>query len=146
MALFGCREIINIGGGFVARWMQEPCCQIGIWIWNNVDTIIFQCGYILRIVGFYSIIFYFLNISKNLKKLTNFTITFRPQHREHFCCFKLDQICSVALTRLVKTSTKDWVGWLVKWNSSLQWSFSCFLCRFCSTGLLSLFAYPLLSL
>ena len=37
MALFGCRELINIGGRFVAiaRWMQEPCCQIGIWIWNK---------------------------------------------------------------------------------------------------------------
>ena len=38
MALFGCRELINIGEGFVAiaRWMQEPCCLIGIWIWNGV--------------------------------------------------------------------------------------------------------------
>ena len=44
MALFGWRELINIGGGFVAiaRGMQEPCCQIGIWIWNilNVQSIL----------------------------------------------------------------------------------------------------------
>ena len=22
----------------IARLMQEPCCQIGIWIWNNILT------------------------------------------------------------------------------------------------------------
>ena len=37
MALFGCRELINIGGVFVtiAKCLEEPCCQIGIWIWNR---------------------------------------------------------------------------------------------------------------
>ena len=39
MSLFGCSELINIGGGFVAiaRWIQEPCYQIGIWIWNKME-------------------------------------------------------------------------------------------------------------
>ena len=42
MALFGCRELINVGGGFVAiaRWMQEPCCKVGIWIWNTDEQVV----------------------------------------------------------------------------------------------------------
>ena len=58
VALFGCRELIKIGGGFVAiaRLMQKPCCQIGIWIWNNLkikSCNIVQIGMIL--LQFYSV-------------------------------------------------------------------------------------------
>ena len=42
MALFRCRELFNIGGGFVAiaGWMQEPCFQVGLEKAENVCTLL----------------------------------------------------------------------------------------------------------